>query len=249
MSTDQATKTYLISGASRGIGRAVSERLLAQGCRVVGIGRRFDGALSQYPEFDPVILDLASLDQLPEQLKQLRRRIPLLEGVICAAGYGRFSALEQFSATQIRALIDLNLTSQILLIREFLPTLKRQGAGNIIFIGSEAGLSGGKNGAVYCAGKFALRGFAQALREECAASGVRVGIVNPGMVATEFFRDLDFRPGESQDQHLTAGDVADAVWLMLNARPGAVIDEINLSPQKRVIAFGKQPKQGLSAKS
>lgn len=239
MRPEQPEKNYLISGASRGIGRSISERLLAEGCRVVGIGRHFDAALSGHPGFDPVVIDLSQLDELTELLATLRKRIPALDGVICGAGYGRFGSVEQFSPHQIRALIDLNLTSQILLARAFLPLLKKQEQGSLIFIGSEAALSGGRNGAVYCASKFGLRGFAQSLREECAASGVRVGIINPGMVATAFFKDLDFRPGRAQDQHLTPRDVADAVWLMLNARQGAVIDEINLSPQKRVIEFGK----------
>jgi len=240
MSADQFKKTYLISGASRGIGRSISERLLAEGCRVVGIGRHFDSELSDHAGFEPAIIDLSQLDELPQHFAMLGKKFAVIDGVICAAGYGRFGSLEQFSQKQIRALIDLNLTSQILLARAFLPLLKKQGEGNLLFIGSEAALSGGRNGAVYCASKFGLRGFAQSLREECAASGVRVGIVNPGMVATEFFTDLDFRPGRAPDQHLTARDVADAVWLMLTTRQGAVIEEINLSPQKRVIEFGKQ---------
>ncbi len=240
MNSEKLNESYLISGASRGIGRAISERLMAEGFRVTGIGRHFDSALTEHSNFDPLVVDLSLLDQLPERFKQLRANTPALEGVICCAGYGRFGSLEQFSQQQIRSLIDLNLTSQILLVREFLPVLKRQGYGNLVIIGSEAALSGGRNGAIYSASKFALRGFAQSLREECAASGVRVGIVNPGMVATDFFQELDFRPGSSQDQHLTTHDVADAVWLMLNARQGAAIDEINLSPQKRVIEFGKQ---------
>lgn len=239
MNADRFNKTYLVSGASRGIGRAISERLLAADCRVAGIGRHFDSTLGEHPGFDPVVLDLSLLDELPEQFKLLRKRFPVVDGVVCGAGYGRFGSLEQFSHQQIRALIDLNLTSQILLAGAFLPVLKKQGHGNLVFIGSEAALSGGRNGAVYCASKFALRGFAQSLREECSASGVRVGIVNPGMVATEFFQNLDFRPGGSPDQHLTPQDVADAVWLMLNTRQGALVDEINLSPQKRVIEFGK----------
>jgi len=60
------------------------------------------------------------------------------------------------------------------------------------------------------------------------------------MVNTGFFDDLEFRPGDESDSHLTSEDVAEAVWLMLSARDGAVIDEINLSPRKRVIEFKKR---------
>lgn len=229
--------TYLISGAGSGIGRAISRRLLAEGCSVIGLGRRIAEQAPDHPHFHPWPLDLGEIALLPDALRQLRVEHTRIEGVICNAGMGRFGALEQFSADQVTELIDINLTSQILLAREFLPLLKQQGRGDLIFMGSEAALSGGRNGAVYCATKFALRGLAQSLRQECAGSGVRVGIVNPGMVMSGFFDELDFRPGDEDDQHLTPRDVAEAVWLMLSARPGAVIDEINLSPQKRVILF------------
>ncbi|MCB1759994.1 MAG: SDR family oxidoreductase [Gammaproteobacteria bacterium] len=238
MSATDTEAGFLVTGASRGIGRAVAQRLLDEGRHVIGLARRFDDELLSRNQFDAVAIDLAQLDQLPQRLKQLQRAHPLPSGIICAAGQGRFGALEQFSATQIRNLVDLNLTSQILLAREYLPAMKQRGSGTIIFIGSEAALSGGARGAVYSATKFALRGFVQSLRAECSASGVRIGIVNPGMVDSSFFDDLNFRPGGQADQHLTAEDVAHAIALMLAARPGAVIDEINLSPQKRVIDFG-----------
>jgi NADP-dependent 3-hydroxy acid dehydrogenase YdfG len=90
---------------------------------------------------------------------------------------------------------------------------------------------------VYCASKFALRGFAQALRDECANSGLRVSIVNPGMVQTAFFDELSFAPGTEGHQTLFPDDVADAVMSILNSRQGAVIDEINLSPAVKTIRF------------
>jgi NADP-dependent 3-hydroxy acid dehydrogenase YdfG len=80
-----------------------------------------------------------------------------------------------------------------------------------------------------------MRGFAQALREECGGSGIRVGIVNPGMVKTPFFDDLDFAPGDREDNYVEPADVASGIVWMLNSRPGTVIDEINLSPLKKVI--------------
>jgi NADP-dependent 3-hydroxy acid dehydrogenase YdfG len=230
-------RTVIVTGASRGIGQAISNRLLAEDCAVIGISR--SPQQSQHDNFTPVALDLSLLNQLPQQLKELRRNHPEVDGIIFNAGYGRFGSLEEFSPQQIRELIDTNLTGQILLAREFIPQIKSGDRGDMIFMGSEAALSGGKRGAVYCATKFGLRGLAQSLREECAGSGVRVGIINPGMVETEFFSDLDFQPGEAESDHLQPDDVAEAVWLMLSARSGAVVDEINLSPQQRVI----RPKQ------
>jgi short-subunit dehydrogenase len=182
-------------------------------------------------------LDLSDLDKLPDALRDVSKQHPDINAVVLNAGVGRFGSLEQFSPHQIRQLIDLNLTSHVLLAREFLPKLKKQGISDLVFIGSESALRGGRYGSIYAATKFGLRGLVQALQEECSASGIRVGIVNPGMVNTSFFDELDFRPGDEADQHLLPDDVVAAVLLMLEARPGAVIQEINLQPQKNVIRF------------
>ncbi len=233
------TPTLLVTGASRGIGRAICEKLLRQDCRVIGIARHSPAQEMAHQNLVLEALDLSRLDQLPEAVRALGKRFPAIDGIICNAGQGRFGSLEEFSPAQVRALIDLNLTSQILLVREFLAAFKTRGRGDIIFMGSESALAGGRKGAVYSATKFGLRGLTQSLREECAGSGVRVGIINPGMVQSDFFNNLGFQPGDESDAHLLPSDVAEAVWLMLSARPGAAIDEINLSPQKKVIQFRK----------
>ena len=80
-----------------------------------------------------------------------------------------------------------------------------------------------------------MRGFAQALRHECAAANVRITIVNPGMVRTKFFDSLKFEPGADPDNYIEPEDVASAVCGALSARGGTVVDEINLSPLKRVV--------------
>jgi len=228
-------RQLLVTGCSRGIGLAITNRLLAGGHRVVGISRLSPGIDSD--RFSHVLLDLSDLDTLPDALREVSKQHPDIDAVILNAGSGRFGSLEEFSASQIRQLVDLNLTSQVLLAREFLPRLKKSGGGDLVFIGSESALRGGRYGTVYAATKFGLRGLVQSLQEECSASSVRVGIVNPGMVNTSFFDELDFRPGDGEDQHLVPDDVVAAVLLMLEARPGAVIQEINLQPQKRVIRF------------
>ena len=155
------------------------------------------------------------------------------------AGQGRFGSLEEFSYRQIHEMVELNLLQHIYFARAFVPRLKQAGRGDLVFIGSEAALSGGRRGAVYSACKFGLRGLAQSLREECSPSGVRVSLINPGMVDTPFYDDLDFAPGEAPENHLRAADVADAVALVLQAHPGTVFDEINLNPLKKVIRFKK----------
>lgn len=228
-------RTVLVTGATSGIGRAVARRLLDGGHAVVGVGRDLSKAGFSEPAFDGVELDLADLDRLPERLEALAGRRPEVDALVLSAGRGDFGGLEEFSYARIRALVDLDFTAQAFVVRAFLPALKRRRRGDVIFIGSEAALAGGRRGAVYSACKFALRGFAQALRQECAKSGVRVAIVNPGMVATPFFDGLDFAPGPAAENALQPEEVAAAVAMILDARPEVVFDEINLSPLKRVV--------------
>ena len=95
-------RTVLVTGASRGIGRAISLRLLEAGCRVIGIGRDFSDFAADLKGFEKVELDLARLDELPDRLQALSRAHPAIDTVICNAGSGRFGSLEEFSARQIR---------------------------------------------------------------------------------------------------------------------------------------------------
>ncbi len=233
-------KTAVISGASSGIGRVVCEALLEEGYRVVGLARDFDKFPCRHPKFTAHPVDLSDLGSLPARLKSLVESCAGVEALICCAGRGHFGHLEEFSYAQIRELIDLNFTAQAYLARAFLPHMKRVGRGDLLFMGSEAGLRGSRRGSIYCASKFALRGFAQALREECAASGIRVTIINPGMVLTPFFEELDFEPGPDPANYVMPEDIANLVTTILSTRRGTVFDEIDLSPLKRVIDFRKK---------
>ena len=235
--------TVLVTGASSGIGRAICERLLGEGRRVVGLARDFGKFPCDHPGFETHRADLADLDTLPGFLRDLERACPRIEALVCNAGRGRFGDLEQFSPAQIRELMDLNFTSHAFLVRTFLPRLKKAGGGHLVFMGSEAALRGARKGSVYCASKFALRGFAQSLRLECAGAGISVTLVNPGMVETPFYDDLGFAPGPDPGSHILPADIARVVSSILRARPGTVFDEINLSPQNRVIDFGPGKKK------
>jgi NADP-dependent 3-hydroxy acid dehydrogenase YdfG len=229
-------RKLLVTGASDGIGAAITRRLLKQGHRVVAVGRDF----SRWPDeagLEKRIVDLASLEKLPGQLQLITADHPDMDGVVLNAGSGRFGNLEEFSYQQINDLVTINLLQHLYVARALVPRLKQSARGDIIIIGSEAALTGGRKGAVYSACKFALRGFAQSLRAECSSSGIRVCLINPGMVDTGFYEELDFKPGEQAENALRAEDIADAVMLVLDAHPGAVFDEINLNPLKKVIQF------------
>ncbi len=232
-----AERKILVTGASRGIGAAITRQLLASGCRVVAVARDFSDWPSPHEGLEQVNLDLSQIDDLPHRLGELARIHPELDGLVLNAGYGRFGCLEEFSYPQIRELVETNLLQHIYLARAFVPRFKKQGWGDLILIGSEAALSGGRKGAVYSACKFGLRGLAQSLREECSGRGVRVCLINPGMVDTAFYDGLDFAPGEAPENHLRAEDVAQAAQLVLEAPAGTVYDEINLNPLKKVIRF------------
>ena len=232
-------RSALVTGASSGIGRAVARRLLAHGHSVVGVSRDTRRFAVAHPGFSAIELDLAELERMPVAAQKIQQLAPELDTVVFAAGYGQFGGLEQFSAAQIERLMTVNFTAQACLTRALLPKLKQRRQANLIYIGSEAALKGSRNGSIYCASKFAVRGFSQALRDECGKSPVRVSLVNPGMVDTEFFESLGFMPGKHAGQALHADDVADAVMYILQAGPHCVIDEINLNPASKVIEFKK----------
>lgn len=228
-------KTYIVAGCSGGIGKTVVDKLSQLNANVIGLSRSSSASAQQ--NYQSVFMDFDNIKELEKTIKTLEKSIEEVDGIICAAGVGRFGAVEQFSLTQMQSVMNVNFLGQVYLVRTFLPKLKRQKHGDIIFIGSEAGLSGGKNGALYCASKFAVRGFSQALREECGKSGVRVSLINPGMVKTGFFDGLDFAPGQAAENYIEPEDIAECVALILSTRSGTVLDEINLSPLKKVIDF------------
>lgn len=235
------SRTLLVTGATSGIGAAISRQLLADGHQILGVGRDFTrGSSEGQPRFVPCPLDLEDLDALPRALEDLLRRHVEVDGAVLAAGRGLLGHLEQFSYTQIRQLLDLNFTSQAFVARALMPRLKARGGGDLIFIGSEAALEGKRQGSIYCASKFALRGFAQALREEGAKADVRVSLIHPGVVRTPFFDELHISPGPDDAHALEANDVADAVRYVLGLRPGAVVDELRLAPRQQAVVFDRR---------
>ena len=227
----------LITGSSSGIGRAISVKLLEEGATVYGIARNHKKFQPDTDRYKPITVDLTDLHTIPEKLSDLLVSNSRIDGFISNAGYGSFDNLENFSPERISSYINDNLTSHLVVTRCLLPHFKTRNRGNIILMGSEAALEGAKKGSLYCAAKFGLRGFSQSIRQETSNTDICVTLINPGMVRTAFFDELKFRPGDDDDNAIEAKDIADVVVNILSMRSGTVIDEINLTPQKKVIIF------------
>lgn len=234
---DKPSSCVLVTGASSGIGAAVCKILLEEGYAVIGIARSIKENHFDHPEFTAIACDLRDSIALESQIKSLLKSKIELSAAIFCAGAGYFGSLEQLDYKKIQALIELNLLSPILLSKLLVPHFKRRKQGHMIYIGSEAALQGTKNGTAYCASKFGLRGFVQALCAESRASGLSVSLINPGMVDTAFFDQLYFQPGEDPRNRIAPETIADCVKSIIQADSNAIIEEINLSPRNKVIAF------------
>lgn len=228
-------KKIIISGSSSGIGRAIAAKLLDLGYRVIGLSRNHQKFSPNNACYYPYAIDFSELYQAETILKSIQQEHPDIDVIIGNAGYGRFGSLEQFSLRQMDDLLKVNFLGQALLVKTFLPNIKKRGNGKIILMGSEAALKGAKQGSIYCATKFALRGFTQSLRLECAGAGVGVTLVNPGPVNTAFFEHLNFSPGIEPENALQPEDIAEQVALLLQWENRLLVEEISIQPLKPVI--------------
>lgn len=226
------SKSVLITGGSSGIGLSLANLMSANGMNVTSIARNYS-KVGNDNNVDQLRLDLSDIDALPQRLKEEEKLNQAFDILVLNAGYGRFGGLEQFSYSQIRHLVDTNLVSNLFLIKHYLPLMRLQGGGDIVLLGSESALQGGKAGSVYCATKFAIRGLAQSLRADCASSNIRVFLINPGPVGSDFFHELDFQPQEGDEFVIQPNDVANIIFSALSQPRNVVCDEINLQPVKR----------------
>ena len=175
-------RTWLLLGASGGIGTALLDRLLARGDRVL-VAERSEHRWPDHERLIPVRLDLAAPD-LGARVTDLVAERGLPDGLIHCAGVNHFAAAEHNDDAGLTAMLDVNLRSALVITRELLPALRRRGTGTLLFVGSTFGSIGFPGYTAYCASKFGLRGFVEALRRELADTGLRVRYVAPRATRT-----------------------------------------------------------------
>ena len=195
-------RVFLLLGGSGGIGQALLDRLLSAGAQVLVASRRPE-QLSLPEGVTTARLDLGA-DDLDAQLKTLSQDRPDIDGVIHCAGQNRFGALASLSVADLDAQIAVNLRSAMIVGRHFAERFSSAGKGALIFVGSTFGSIGYPGYTAYCATKFGLRGFTEALRRELADSPVQVLHVAPRATATsmnpEAVNEMNRALGNTMDE-------------------------------------------------
>lgn len=221
-------KVAIITGVSKGIGRATADALLAKGALVAGWGRTAPEGLAheRFQFFECDIRDEASVQ---EACMNTRRELGAeIHVLVNNAGIGNFGPVDGFSSENWHAMFDTNVHGLFYCTKAVLPSMKQQHAGHIINVGSLAGTAGTANLAGYCATKYAVRGFSDALFKEVRPDGVRVTCIMPGSVETNF---NGAEPGQEPDPHkMQPQDIAAAIVHALEAPQAVMISEVQMRP-------------------
>jgi len=229
-------KVALVTGAGRGIGRAVALMLAQSGCGVILSARTVEqlqavereikhhqGIASAIPAD---LTDDAAVEKLAAESRRIFGSIDIL---INNAGWGKRAPVAKAKLEDWDQTFRLNLRAPMMLARELLPDMIAKGAGAVINIGSVSGKTGEANGAAYSATKFGLIGFTQSLYAEVREHGIKVSVILPGFVDTPLIppnRQLD------RSKMIQPSDIADAVYYVLNSAATCCPVEITVRPQR-----------------
>lgn len=238
----------LITGASRGIGRAIAHELGRDHHLILGGRDReaLDALAAELPSAQPFVADLADPASLADAVTALDLASDpadggaaadgdtpgRLAGVVHSAGILVSGTVEELTAEDWNRSFALNVTAVAELTRLLLPAL-RAARGTVVTINSGSGYSSGAGGGAYSASKFALRALTDALRAEEKEHGVRVSSVHPGRTATDMQRELrSYEGGDYQEEdYMRPETVAATVGLALRLPADAAIDSLSVRPR------------------
>ena len=225
-------KTALVTGAGRGIGRAIAIALAESGCLVNLTARSAAQLVAVQEEIRAVKGKSVSIQAdltRDDDLESLVQSCGPVDFLINNAGWGKRASVVRAKIADWDQTLRLNLRAPMILAQKLLPAMIANGIGAIINIGSVSGKSGEANGAAYAASKFGLIGFTQSLFEEVREHNIKVSVILPGFVDTPMIppvKHLD------RSKMIQAEDVAQAVLFVLNAPATACPVEITVRPQR-----------------
>src|SRR6202158_80875 len=206
----------LITGGSAGIGRSIAQTLAESGARVAITGRnqgRLEEAARAIDVF-PIHADVSKEADVERTYREVLAKFGDLDILVNNAGFGVFKNLVDFDRASFDAVFATNVTGAMLMARKAAKVFIKRNRGNIVNISSPAGLRGAANGTAYYASKFALRGMTECWRAELRKYNIRVMLVNPSEVLTNFAATAGF-PQKATEGKLRGDEIAHAVKAML----------------------------------
>lgn len=234
------SKVWLVTGSSRGLGKHVVEAALAAGDRVVATARRKEdlaGWVAAHPErVLAVRLDVTNADDARAAIAATKERFGRLDVLVNNAGYANTTAIEDADETDFRAQIETNFFGPFHLVRAALPLLRAQGSGHVVNVSSLGGRLATPGIAAYQSAKWALGGFSEVLAKEVAPLGIKVTVVEPGGIRTDWAGSSMRVDTPSAPYRATVGAVAELVRTSQDAvrgdpaRAAAAILEVVASP-------------------
>ncbi len=228
-------KTAIVTGGTRGIGRAIAEALLDEGvsvCVTARVGSEIEqtrkelGPLGQVTGFQA---DVRDYDQVKALIAHTVKELGGLDILINNAGIGIFETVEQTSPEDFRAVLETNVLGVFYCCHEAIPQMKKRGGGYIINISSLAGVNAHPRMAAYNASKFGLNGFSEALMQEVRHDNIKVSYIMPGSVNTEFGGDS---PSDEKSWQLTPQDIAQVVIDLLHHDDRSLPSRVEIRPSK-----------------
>lgn len=215
-------RVWMITGASSGFGRALTEAVVAAGDVVVAAARRAPTDLSHaYPEqVDAVALDVTDGDAITAAVADVERRYGRIDVLVNNAGRGHVGAAEETSEEELRQLFELHVFGPAALVRAVLPGMRARRSGAIIQMSSFGGQVAYPGFSAYCATKFALEGYSEALAAEVAPLGIRVMVVEPGAFRTGFSGTALGQSAQLSDYDATVGPTRQMITGIDGTQPG-----------------------------
>ncbi|RYC71801.1 MULTISPECIES: SDR family oxidoreductase [Spirosoma] len=224
-------KTIILSGASRGIGRATALLLAKNGANVVVTARNADDLKTLEAEHANIVAvagDVASEADMAAVVQTALDRFGRIDVVINNAGYGVFKNVDELTVEEWDALMATNVKGTFVLTKAALPTLKAQGSGHIVIVASDVAKRTFAGGSLYTASKYAQEAFMGALRKEVRPFGIKVSGVYSGLVDSHFH--AKGHGHETSTNWLKNEDMAESMLFIISRPAHVVIDEFMVHP-------------------
>jgi NAD(P)-dependent dehydrogenase (short-subunit alcohol dehydrogenase family) len=230
-------KVALITGGTKGIGRAIAEALAREGMDICISARKEDEierAVAEIGDLGDIKVtgaaaDVRDYDEVKALVAHAKTELGGLDVVVNNAGIGKFETVEEMSPEDFRSILETNLFGVFYCCHEAIPLMKARGGGYIINISSLAGVNAHPRMAAYNASKFGLNGFSEALMQEVRHDKIRVSYIMPGSVNTYFGDDA---PSEEQNWQLQPEDIAYVVRELLKQNDRALQSRIEIRPSR-----------------